>query len=293
MTAQRERARALEVEEESRRPGEICQRLRIPEELDCLVGHFPGLPILPGLAQLDWAVSAAEALREGPVRVVGVEALKFRRLLRPGESFQAHAREAGGGARIEFEMRTAGTGEGIAASGRLRLAGEGPVAGTGRPFEATAQDLPVSDLVPHAPPMVFLDRLLATDEQRTVCSLRVDRLELFRDARGRLPGWAGIEPMAQCIAAHGGLDARRRGEAPRVGFLLGCRRLMVATEWLEPTQVYVTSAVQVWGGEQGLVSFDCELTAREGGKQLLAGRINAYLPENLDEALDPVLDPGP
>jgi hypothetical protein len=39
----------------------------------------------------------------------------------------------------------------------------------------------------------------------------------------------------------------------------------------------------VWGGDEGLVSFDCELFEREGGARLLAGRINAYLPASLSD----------
>ena len=39
-----------------------------------------------------------------------------------------------------------------------------------------------------------------------------------------VPVWVGIELMAQAIAAHAGLGARREQKPPRAGMLLGTRR---------------------------------------------------------------------
>jgi predicted hotdog family 3-hydroxylacyl-ACP dehydratase len=129
--------------------------------------------------------------------------------------------------------------------------------------------------------MLFLDRLLATNEERTVCRVRIHDRPFFRDDDGYLPGWAGLEPMAQCVAAHGGVHSPAgAGSRPPIGFLLGCRRLEVRAERLSPDVAYAAAAVRLWGGATGLVSFDCELFEIETGERLLAGRINAYLPED-------------
>jgi predicted hotdog family 3-hydroxylacyl-ACP dehydratase len=269
---------ALEVIGECREDDRFEQQLRVPTDLACLEGHFPGLPVLPGLAQLEWAVRAAGLLTGAPVRVHGIEALKFRELIRPGESFTAQLKLSAEGQRADLEVLRDGR---VAASARLRLGdlqdGEPAVAAAFREDgEPDGED--ARPLVPHAEPMVFLDRLLTSDEKQTRCSVRVEAIPMFRDPRGGLPGWVGLEPMAQCIAAHGGLEARRRGHAPRIGFLLGCRRLRVDTDRLRPGVGYAVSATQVWGADEGLVSFDCELFERAGGLRLLAGRINAYLP---------------
>ena len=52
--------------------------------------------------------------------------------------------------------------------------------------------------------------------------------ELFRAADGRVPAYVGLEYMAQCIAAHGGLVARALGRAPSPGLLVGAKQLALA-----------------------------------------------------------------
>lgn len=46
-------------------------------------GHFPGQPVLPGVAQIDWAVLLARQVFALPAQVVRLEAVKFRALLIP------------------------------------------------------------------------------------------------------------------------------------------------------------------------------------------------------------------
>lgn len=47
-------------------------------------GHFPQTPILPGVAQLDWAVRHGREAFALPAHVLRMEALKFQRVARPG-----------------------------------------------------------------------------------------------------------------------------------------------------------------------------------------------------------------
>ena len=60
--------------------------LAIPRELACWPGHFPGLPIVPGVLQLRWVLDQIDALLDPSGPLVRVEGLKFRALLRPGET---------------------------------------------------------------------------------------------------------------------------------------------------------------------------------------------------------------
>ncbi|MBK1612126.1 hypothetical protein CKO44_01410 [Rubrivivax gelatinosus] len=47
-------------------------------------GHFPGAPILPGVAQIDWAATFGRQCFELPPRFLRLEQLKFQRPLEPG-----------------------------------------------------------------------------------------------------------------------------------------------------------------------------------------------------------------
>lgn len=62
--------------------------LDIPYDLAFFSGHFPSVPVVPGVAQISWAVSIAQRELCPGLRFSGMEALKFQRLLRPGDRAQ-------------------------------------------------------------------------------------------------------------------------------------------------------------------------------------------------------------
>jgi predicted hotdog family 3-hydroxylacyl-ACP dehydratase len=82
--------------------------------------------------------------------------------------------------------------------------------------------IPISELLPHGPEMIVIDRLVSYDPQRSVATAEISERSVFFERTG-VPAWAGIEYMAQAVAAHGGFEARLRGEAPAMGFMLGTR----------------------------------------------------------------------
>jgi 3-hydroxymyristoyl/3-hydroxydecanoyl-(acyl carrier protein) dehydratase len=63
--------------------GRVELELRVPPDLEFFAGHFPGMPILPGVVQIDWSIRfGRERL---PVRggFVAAEQLKFLSVVRP------------------------------------------------------------------------------------------------------------------------------------------------------------------------------------------------------------------
>lgn len=64
--------------------------LELNIEADLLVfdGHFPQAPILPGVAQLDWAVRFGREAFAIPPHFLRMDALKFQRVVRPGMQIQ-------------------------------------------------------------------------------------------------------------------------------------------------------------------------------------------------------------
>ena len=66
-------------------PDEIIMRAKVPSESPWFSGHFPGEPILPGIAQLDMVRDAVARLHQLPFRVSGVKKVRFKRVVKPEE----------------------------------------------------------------------------------------------------------------------------------------------------------------------------------------------------------------
>lgn len=76
------------------RPGQaapVSQQVAVPADSLWFQGHFPGDPMLPGIAQLHLVMeSLREALGEG-VRLTGLKRVRFKRVIRPGEAIAIFA----------------------------------------------------------------------------------------------------------------------------------------------------------------------------------------------------------
>jgi hypothetical protein len=68
-----------------REAGRAHVELRLDASLAVFDGHFTQAAILPGVAQLDWAVQLAREAFAMPPRFLRMEALKFQRVARPGD----------------------------------------------------------------------------------------------------------------------------------------------------------------------------------------------------------------
>lgn len=86
------RPKTPEVLEQVETDGEWNLQLVVPPDLAYFSGHFPTAPVLPGVVQVDWAMSLGRQLLDLPTRFVGMEVLKFQQLVRPGDQVQLHLR---------------------------------------------------------------------------------------------------------------------------------------------------------------------------------------------------------
>src|SRR5450830_981789 len=91
----------------------------------------------------------------------------------------------------------------------------------------------IAMLVPHAAPMLLLDRVLRVDAETLCAEVAIRPDSLFYGERG-IGAWVGIEYMAQAIAAYAGYHAQQRGEPVKIGFLLGARGTNAAAPGLSP-----------------------------------------------------------
>jgi len=135
-------------------------------------------------------------------------------------------------------------------------------------------DIPIRELLPHGPEMTLIDRLISSEPSRSVGLVDVAPDSMFALRTG-VPVWVGIEYMAQTIAARAGYEARLRGEAPPIGFLLGTRSFRCSvTQFDFGTRLRVV--VEPLFVELGLGAFNCRI---EADGELAAAVVNTYEPD--------------
>jgi len=104
--------------------GAVTLALDLPADCPAFEGHFPATPILPAVAQVDWAIRFAREHFSLPPHFNALRALKFLRIVQPparltlelaptadgrGVSFTyAHGGAACSSGRIEFSDDAAG-----------------------------------------------------------------------------------------------------------------------------------------------------------------------------------------
>jgi len=138
---------------------------------------------------------------------------------------------------------------------------------------------PISELVPHKPPMVLLDRVLSYSTDFVCCEveIRVDSAFVQRDGddngAGGVPALVGMEYMAQCVAVFAGLSARESGQPARIGLLLGSRDLRFDADLFPVGDRLTVEARKTWG-ENILGSFACRVL--RGAEVLVQGTLNVY-----------------
>jgi predicted hotdog family 3-hydroxylacyl-ACP dehydratase len=132
-------------------------------------------------------------------------------------------------------------------------------------------------LLPHSGAMVLLDRVLSADEENLCAEVTIRAASMFCGADG-VGGWVGIEYMAQAIAAHAGYAARMRGEAVKIGFLLGSRRYTCTWPAFAIGSVLRIAVHKLLQAENGLASFDCRIKA--GDDDIATASITVFQPHD-------------
>lgn len=135
----------------------------------------------------------------------------------------------------------------------------------------------VAELVPHAPPMVLLDEILAWDDVSLSAVLTVRPDSLFFEPGQGIAAHVGIEWMAQACGAFAGLEAKAAGESVRLGFLLGTRRYRATVPWFFAGERLVVSVKQVFR-DGGMGVFDCRIEGEDAVRAV--AQLIVYQPED-------------
>ena len=120
----------------------------------------------------------------------------------------------------------------------------------------------VTELVPHQPPVLALERLTSWEQEHAVgeLTIRADN-PLLRD--GKVETVMALEYMAQCVAACLGMEAYVGGGGVRVGMVIACRQMKITAPHLLLGRTYEVTADQVRGTD-AISHYDGAITTAAG-----------------------------
>ncbi|WP_044043775.1 AMP-binding protein [Caballeronia insecticola] len=102
------RAEGFEVLSEARDGDNLRYELRVPPTLIHFGGHFPNLPILPGVVQVDWAIRLASEHVAGARDAASIDRLKFMAPVPPGAVLDLRLAHDAARRRVQFAYQLNG-----------------------------------------------------------------------------------------------------------------------------------------------------------------------------------------
>ncbi len=239
-------------------------------------GHFPGRPILPGVALL---AIVLETLARDLGQVAALRAIPFARLRRPVGPQDALAVEArdGGGGRVRFDVKCDGA---LVANGELIL-GRPDETGTAtaRAARAAGAAPPVASLVPQQPPMRFITSVVAEAADGLTCAARIPAACPLV-AAGSAAALVALEAAAQTAAAWEALRRSRGGAAasPRMGYLVAVRDVELFAARIPADETLLASA-RLDATAPPLMHYAVEVAL--GARPILRGTVATVLADEL------------
>ncbi|MBV7297786.1 3-hydroxyacyl-ACP dehydratase [Enterovibrio paralichthyis] len=104
--------------QEEASPSGTTLTVRMDAQLDVFKGHFPDFPLLPGVAQIDFAVRYARQYLAVDGEFVGMDAIKFQDPILPGSTVTLTLEWAPEKEKLGFSFRS---GNRAHSSGRILL----------------------------------------------------------------------------------------------------------------------------------------------------------------------------
>ncbi|HEX3126913.1 MAG TPA: hypothetical protein VH394_06260 [Thermoanaerobaculia bacterium] len=228
-------------------------RIEIPEDSPFFAGHFPGQPILPGIAHL---ALVAQALGDPPL--AEVKTLKLRKPVGPGDVLEL---VLDGG---KFELRRR---DEVVSNGVVVLGGEEVPVEPASP--APSAWPPPGELVPHALPALLVSSVLEVSAEGATAIVEIPKDNPFVQD-GRAPAFVGLEAGAQTAAVLEALG-REGTEGPKVGYVVAIRNARFATPWL-PAGTPLAVTVKAAGSAPPLSIYEVNL-----GNGLVTGLVSTFI----------------
>ena len=139
----------------------------------------------------------------------------------------------------------------------------------------------VAELLPHSGKMVLLDSIETYSEHGLTASAHIgtDHI-LLPENQTDLPAYASLEIMAQAVGAWAGIQALAAGEAVRLGFLLGTRKLVLHQHSIAAGSILHVEAVLSWQDQSGMGVFDCTIADKHTGQVIAEAALNVFSPHD-------------
>ena len=238
-------------------------------------GHFPGRPILPGVAELALAVEALAREAGRPVSLRGIAFARLRQLVLPGDRLDMSSRELDTG-RLRIELKRKGD---LVANAEFLLGNPQEARGVAADCVSSGEEgsaFPGLDaLLPHRVPMRFLTSILWVTADGLACTARIpDACALVTE--GHAPPVAAIEAAAQAAAAW---EAVRRSRdagvaSPRIGYLVALRDIIFFSGSV-PAERDLLVSVRLEGAAPPLTHYRIEVSL--DGKPVTRGTVATFL----------------
>lgn len=241
-------------------------------------GHFPGRPILPGVAELALVHDALAHKARRPVSIQAIAFARLRQLVLPGDRLELVAREEEA-ARLRFDLKREGV---LVANGEFvlgpPLSPRSATATSTAPGTPAAIVRPLDDLLPHRPPMRFLTSILQQTADGLICAARIPGACALVSG-GSAPAVAAIEAAAQAAAAWEALQRwRDTGVAsPRIGYLVAMREVAFFIERI-PAERDLLVSVSFQAAVLPLTHYRIEVSLE--GMPLTRGTIATFLADD-------------
>lgn len=134
---------------------------------------------------------------------------------------------------------------------------------------------PLQKFMPHFPPMLLIDQLAEYSPENAVSKVIISpTIPFFDKIINGVPSYIGIEYMAQTIALWKGVNSQN--EDPRMGFLLGTRKLnLYQPTFLNGMTLTISVDMQCYVDQ--LASFKCKIL--HGDTIISDALVNVFQPD--------------
>lgn len=139
-------------------------------------------------------------------------------------------------------------------------------------------DYPIERVLPHAHPMILVDKLVDYTATSSACTVEIgEHSNFFNPLRKSVPSYVGIEYMAQTIAAYANALKLDSDGKVSLGFLVSARNYITQVREFTLGTKLLIQVELLFKEANGLSVFDCKIKQDE--LLVVEAKINVFEPD--------------